>query len=202
MDRLMEKLEEFTAPVTILGKRGIVCQVPLPDYVIRLMCRVFSLPLLQRDPQSCEQAAWELEPYHRVAQGQGSRGSRGKRRDWHLTRLWLGPHGGGAIVGSTVRREMMPATHGDKQFLVKERQRVPVASYEMFVGRRRELQKALRDSEHAGMLLHGMGRLGKSSLAARIANRRGCLHSSRPMPRAASCETRSMSTAPTSCSHS
>lgn len=31
--------------------------------------------------------------------------------------------------------------------------------------------KALRDGGHAGVLLHGMGRLGKSSLAARIANR-------------------------------
>src|SRR5258707_1169817 len=45
----------------------------------------------------------------------------------------------------------------------------------MFVGRRRELQKALRalrESDHVGVLLHGMGRLGKSSLAFRIANRR------------------------------
>jgi hypothetical protein len=45
----------------------------------------------------------------------------------------------------------------------------------MFVGRRRELQtalRALREGEHAGVLLHGLGRLGKSSLAARIANRR------------------------------
>ena len=44
----------------------------------------------------------------------------------------------------------------------------------MFVGRRRELQAALRtlkDDEFSGVLLHGMGRLGKSSLAARIASR-------------------------------
>jgi CHAT domain-containing protein len=98
-----------------------------------------------------------------------------KRRDWHLARLWLGPQGGGPIVGGTVRRQMMPATHGHKQFLVKERQQVPVASHEMFVGRRRELQKALqalRDGEHTGVLLHGMAQVGKSTLAARIANRR------------------------------
>jgi tetratricopeptide (TPR) repeat protein/CHAT domain-containing protein len=99
----------------------------------------------------------------------------GKQRDWHLARLWLGPQGGGPIVGGDVRRAMMPATHGRKEFLVKERQQVPVASHEMFVGRRRELQKAmraLRDGEHSGVLVHGMGRLGKSSLAFRIANRR------------------------------
>ena len=44
----------------------------------------------------------------------------------------------------------------------------------MFVGRRPELQqalRALRSGERAGVLLHGQGRLGKSSLAARIADR-------------------------------
>src|SRR5262249_5661640 len=41
----------------------------------------------------------------------------GKRRHWHLARLWLGPPGGGPIVGGNVRRQMMPATHGHKQFL-------------------------------------------------------------------------------------
>ncbi len=99
----------------------------------------------------------------------------GRRHDWHLARLWLGPRGGGSIVGGQTRRTMMPATHGDKEYLVKEHQKVPVASHEMFVGRRRELQKALRalrESDHVGVLLHGMGRLGKSSLAFRIANRR------------------------------
>src|SRR5215831_12163451 len=67
-----------------------------------------------------------------------------RQRDWHLAHLWLGPQGGGPIVGGTVRRAMMPATHGRKEFLVKERQQVPVASHEMFVGRRRELQRALQ----------------------------------------------------------
>jgi tetratricopeptide (TPR) repeat protein len=97
-----------------------------------------------------------------------------KRRDWHLARVWLGPQGGGPIVGGNVRRKMMPATHGEKEFLDRK-SLVPVASHEMFVGRRRELQtalRALRESDYAGVLLHGMGRLGKSSLAARIANRR------------------------------
>src|SRR5262249_6274518 len=96
-----------------------------------------------------------------------------KRRDWHLARVWLGPQGGGAIVGGNIRRRMMPATQGEKEFLDKKRQ-VPVASHEMFVGRRRELQKAqrvLREGDYCGVLLHGMGRVGKSSVAARLANR-------------------------------
>ena len=65
------------------------------------------------------------------------------------------------------------ATHGTKTFLDRKQQ-VPVATAEMFVGRRPELQqalRALRSGERAGVLLHGQGRLGKSSLAARIADR-------------------------------
>ena len=67
----------------------------------------------------------------------------------------------------------MTATHGTKTFLDRKQQ-VPVAAAEMFVGRRPELQqalRALRSGERAGVLLHGQGRLGKSSLAARIADR-------------------------------
>jgi esterase/lipase superfamily enzyme/tetratricopeptide (TPR) repeat protein len=51
---------------------------------------------------------------------------------------------------------------------------VPVASAAEFVGRRREAQRilrAFRDRDRAGVLIHGLGRQGKSSLAARIANR-------------------------------
>ncbi len=102
-------------------------------------------------------------------------GTDGRKRDWHLARLWLGPQGGGPIVGGATKRSMVPATHGHTSFLAKERQQVPVASHAMFVGRRRQLQealKALRSGDSAVVLLHGSGRLGKSSLAARIANRR------------------------------
>jgi CHAT domain-containing protein/tetratricopeptide (TPR) repeat protein len=89
-----------------------------------------------------------------------------RRDDWHLARLWLGPYGGGPIVGGSLQRRMMPATHGQKEFLDAKGQQVQVASHEEFVGRRRELQaalQALRDGRHAGVLLHGMGRLGKSA---------------------------------------
>lgn len=43
-----------------------------------------------------------------------------------------------------------------------------------FVGRRRQAQEILRlfrEQNHAGVLIHGMGNIGKSSLAARIAGR-------------------------------
>jgi len=96
-------------------------------------------------------------------------------RDWHLARLWLGPQGGGALVGGNQRRRMLGPDHGHKAFLDARRQQSQVASREGFVGRRRDLQTSfrwLRGNQYAGLLIHGLGRLGKSSLAARIANRR------------------------------
>jgi tetratricopeptide (TPR) repeat protein len=95
------------------------------------------------------------------------------RADWHLARLWLGPAGGGPLVAGTRKRSLVTATRGTKTFLDRKQQ-VPVATAQMFVGRRPELQqslRALRSGERAGVLLHGQGRLGKSSLAARIADR-------------------------------
>ena len=96
-----------------------------------------------------------------------------RSRDWHRARLWLGRSGGGALVGGSRRR--LAADHGYKEFLDKRRQQSPVASREAFVGRRRELQtslKVLREGSDAGLLIHGLGRVGKSSLAARLAHRR------------------------------
>ncbi|MEV0104102.1 tetratricopeptide repeat protein, partial [Nocardia sp. NPDC050789] len=93
--------------------------------------------------------------------------------DWHLARVWLAPAGGGQLVRGRRKRSLVTATRGTKIFLDRKQQ-VPVASPQMFVGRRLELQaalRALREGRRAGVLLHGQGRLGKSSLAARIADR-------------------------------
>ncbi|MFI6009534.1 CHAT domain-containing protein [Streptomyces sp. NPDC051243] len=95
------------------------------------------------------------------------------RADWHLARLWLGPAGGGPLVAGTRKRQMVPPHHVTKTFLDRKHQ-LPVAAAEMFVGRRPEMQhtlRALRGGQKAGVLLHGQGRLGKSSLAARVADR-------------------------------
>ncbi|MEV0473884.1 CHAT domain-containing protein, partial [Streptomyces prunicolor] len=96
-----------------------------------------------------------------------------QRAQWHLARLWLGPAGGGPLVAGTRKRQMVPPHHVTKTFLDRKHQ-LPVAAAEMFVGRRPELQhtlRALRGRQKVGVLLHGQGRLGKSSLAARIADR-------------------------------
>ncbi|WP_405628282.1 tetratricopeptide repeat protein [Streptomyces sp. NBC_00016] len=95
------------------------------------------------------------------------------RAEWHLARLWLGPAGGGPLVAGNRKRQMVPPHHVTKTFLDRKHQ-LPVAAAEMFIGRRSEMQRtlqALRGGQKSGVLLHGQGRLGKSSLAARIADR-------------------------------
>ena len=97
-------------------------------------------------------------------------------RDWHLARIWLGPEGGHPLVKGQRKRSPIGRDEEYKRVLKrKDDEALIVAGAGMFVGRRRELQKALaviRAENYAGVLLHGMGRLGKTSLAARIASRR------------------------------
>ncbi len=104
-----------------------------------------------------------------------------RSRDWHLARLFLGPTGGGPLVKGDRARHRKGIEGGHKEFLDAKGQQVPVAGRLEFVGRRRPLQDALRElrqRDHAGVLIHGMGRQGKSSLAARVANR---LHHHEPV---------------------
>ena len=100
---------------------------------------------------------------------------------WHLARLYVGAHGGGPLIARQGQgKKRQHAGQGvDRQFLDKQHQRVPVAGRGAFVGRRRVLQRVFRafaevdsgSGESCGVLLHGMGNLGKSSVAARIASR-------------------------------
>ena len=100
-----------------------------------------------------------------------------RSRDWHLIRLYLAPDGGGALATAGGPRRLTGRGHAVKTFLDAKGQQVPVAGELEFVGRRREIQSVLRefrapaDERHAGVLIHGLGRQGKSSLAARVAQR-------------------------------
>ncbi len=99
--------------------------------------------------------------------------NRERGRHWHLARVYLGPQGGGALCAAGKPRRRWDAQKAERAFLDKDRQRVPVATPEEFVGRRRAIQsvlRAFRDGQQ-GVLIHGMGALGKSSLAARVMNR-------------------------------
>ncbi len=102
----------------------------------------------------------------------------GAGQHWHLARVHLGPHGGGPLCANG--KPPRPRPLGDKPFLDRKQQ-LPVAAPALYVGRRREAQAVLRAFSAfdgpAGVLVRGMGRLGKSSLAARIARRRPDLRS-------------------------
>ena len=96
-----------------------------------------------------------------------------KGRHWHLARLYIGNQGGASLCRQDKpKRQLTSATK--KEFLDRAEQRVPVATPFEFVGRRRQAQKIMklfREGAHAGILIHGMGNIGKSSLAARLAGR-------------------------------
>jgi CHAT domain/AAA ATPase domain len=97
-------------------------------------------------------------------------------RHWHLARVYAGPTGGGFICERGAAKRPRHAEPGYTEFLDKDNRKSPVANRAEFVGRRRHIQAILRafnEGTHAGVLIHGMGQLGKSSLAARVANRLG-----------------------------
>jgi len=99
---------------------------------------------------------------------------------WHLLRLYSDASGLGELVTPTETpdRELLGIRDAAQEFL-DAGSKVEVCTRGRFVGRRRPLQRCLRvlrsqagDPSHAeGVLLHGMGGLGKSSLAARLCER-------------------------------
>ena len=97
--------------------------------------------------------------------------------DWHLARLYLSSGGGGALATASGPRRFVGSGRAIKTFLDSKNQQIPVAGELEFVGRRREIQTILREfrvpasQRHPGVLIHGLGRQGKSSLAARVAQR-------------------------------
>ncbi|WP_375513603.1 CHAT domain-containing protein, partial [uncultured Nostoc sp.] len=99
-----------------------------------------------------------------------------KARDWHLLRLYAGGNLPSSLVTPlrTRGREPAPPLSVSTQFL-DAAGKVKVPTRESFVGRRRQLQNCLRvlsqPSDEVGVLIHGMGGLGKSSLAARLCDR-------------------------------
>ena len=91
-------------------------------------------------------------------------------RHWHLARVYLGAEGGGRICKPGAQGRDAPVAV--PEFLDSEN-KIRVAGRDTFVGRRRIIQRSiatLRAGGH-GLLAHGIGNLGKSSLAARIAGR-------------------------------
>ncbi|MBH8552336.1 tetratricopeptide repeat protein [Nostocaceae cyanobacterium CENA357] len=99
-----------------------------------------------------------------------------KARDWHLLRLYAAGNLPSSLVTPlrTRGRKPAPPLSVSTQFL-DAAGKVKVPTRESFVGRRRQLQNCLRvlsqSTDEIGVLIHGMGGLGKSSLAARLCDR-------------------------------
>jgi GTPase SAR1 family protein len=93
-------------------------------------------------------------------------------KDWHLLRLYVRGEAWGALV-EPPGDYVPPPEPVQYQFLDAE-QKVRVATPEQFVGRRRTIQRCLRacrEPRTIGVLLHGLGGVGKSSTAARLLER-------------------------------
>ena len=96
-----------------------------------------------------------------------------KVKDWHLLRLYVRGEAWGELVEppgdyQPLEERVQP------QFLDKANYQVRVAGPEQFVGRRRTIQaclRALRVSENTGVMLYGLGGVGKTTTAARILER-------------------------------
>ena len=97
-----------------------------------------------------------------------------RNQNWHLARLFVHSQRCPAtyIMSEVYTQHDIQKPH--KTFLDARGARSPVASPEYFVGRRRQLQFCLREFDNqntSGILIHGVGQQGKSSLAARLALR-------------------------------
>ncbi|WP_442944929.1 tetratricopeptide repeat protein [Nostoc sp.] len=93
-------------------------------------------------------------------------------RDWHLLRLYVQGECPGALVdvlGDVPPSAPEPAY---EQFLDPDTQLVRVAKPSEFVGRRRTLQRCLKAIRTSlGVLIHGLGGVGKSTVTARLLER-------------------------------
>lgn len=104
---------------------------------------------------------------------------------WHLLRLYSDATPLTEIVTRTRTPGRLPmgGRQASEDFLDASGKK-KVASREAFVGRRRQIQRCLRAMNrsdasgdmHEGILLHGMGGLGKSTLASRICERMNASH--------------------------
>ncbi|MDZ8236822.1 MAG: tetratricopeptide repeat protein [Nostoc sp. ChiQUE01a] len=93
-------------------------------------------------------------------------------RDWHLLRLYVQGECPGAlveVVGDVPPSAPEPAY---QHFLDPDTQQVRVAKPSEFVGRRRTLQRCLKAIRTSlGVLIHGLGGVGKSTVTARLLER-------------------------------
>jgi tetratricopeptide (TPR) repeat protein len=100
-------------------------------------------------------------------------------KDWCLLRLYARVDAWGALVlppGDTIVQQRKES----KLRFLDRRNLIRVAGADEFVGRRRYLQRglrALKSSQNLGIWLHGIGGVGKSTIACRLLDRLGAYQS-------------------------
>ncbi|AFY42235.1 tetratricopeptide repeat protein [Nostoc sp. PCC 7107] len=95
-----------------------------------------------------------------------------KVRDWHLLRLYVQGECPGALVDVLGDVPLSAPEPAYQQFLDPDTQLVRVAKPSEFVGRRRTLQRCLKAIRTSlGVLIHGLGGVGKSTVTARLLER-------------------------------
>ena len=110
-----------------------------------------------------------------IAQGLAStyrRLRKEKTPDWHLLRLYARSQAWGRVTESP--EEYIPFREPVQAQFLDAENKVRVATAEEFVGQRRLLQRCLRQlrsRKYLGILLHGLGGVGKSTVAARLLER-------------------------------
>ncbi|NEQ33364.1 MAG: tetratricopeptide repeat protein, partial [Leptolyngbya sp. SIO4C5] len=107
------------------------------------------------------------ETYHHLRQRQNP-----SVRDWHGLRLYVRGDGWGKLVNPP--EFYVPALEPPQTEFLDPAGQVRVATAEQFVGRRRLLQRCLRQLHsrgYWGVLLWGLGGVGKSTVAARLLER-------------------------------
>jgi tetratricopeptide (TPR) repeat protein len=93
-------------------------------------------------------------------------------RDWHLLRLYVQGECPGALVDVVGDLPPSAPEPAYQQFLDPDTQLVRVAKPSEFVGRRRTLQRCLKAIRTSlGVLIHGLGGVGKSTVTARLLER-------------------------------
>ncbi len=102
--------------------------------------------------------------------------------DWHLLRLYIAGEMPDALVTplKTPHRKFTSIRSSIAFRFLDKKGQVKVINRENFIGRRRSLQRCLKtlryDNEKIGVVLHGMGGIGKSSLACRLCDRLSDYH--------------------------
>ncbi len=109
--------------------------------------------------------------YTAVSKDQGL--SERERSQWQLLRLFAKSGAVGALVPPLGEMIVAPIAPMEDLFLDADGKTVRVASAAEFVGRRRNLQRSLKAlrSAQLGVMLHGMGGIGKSTIAKRLLER-------------------------------